>query len=529
MADHLKATGVSVRALVLFALMGTAPALWAQSPPPPMFTTANVYHPPANNGPTDDESLTPGQKNIVIGVHGWTSYPELWWLNGNNSWNDPEQGNPGMRSAILDALGSDASSWDTWGVNWSEGAAGGVGAPSTSNEINAQLQGQYIANIVASGDYTTVDLIGHSLGARVIETAAEILRQVKPSIYIQTTFLDAYQPYNWGLIFGSASNFSEQYYTTTDVLSGNLTAGQFPNCLNVNMDAFVQPRPADYVFPPAPAQLDDEYWQHNSPAFFYRYTALNPTAAQYGGYGYALSPMSGNMNPGANANYATGQNLTLNADGSISNQTKLAPVVDVAANKASLNLGTTTSSGNANTIFDTTAGTASLTAYGPSDPSPPATAFSYVDYPITFTQPVNYFQFNYTWLDMIDGDGQFTFYINVPSQILFAPNYDALLWATDSSTGFAGTTLSTGKIIWTGVNGSNQTTTAPLPAGTYELRFRLDTLDGTQSAFQISDFQAGLLAQAVPEPGCLLMVASAGAFALLRRDRRRSCGAISVQ
>jgi hypothetical protein len=468
----------------------------ADTPAAPALVTANIY-----NAPLPSETLHNDRDNIVIGVHGWTSYPGLWWRDGSNSWNEP-----GMASALTTALGANASNWDVWGLDWTEGAAGTGGYPSTTNEINAQLQGQYIAKEVISGNYKFVHLMGHSLGARVIETAANIIKQVRPSITVQTTFFDAYQPYQWGLVFGSSADYADQYYTTLDVFSGNLTAGKFPNALNVNMDAFVQPRPADYNFS-TDNTLNDEYWQHNSPHFWYKATVQAPNNASYGGFGFALSKESGNAWPPKNPKYAVGQDLTLNADGSISAQATLPKVSTVAANAVSVKIQTSGITGSANTITDPVANTVIINAYD----STTATPVGYVNFTLHLAKPVNYFQFNYKWLDLIDGDGRLTFNVYHAGTGFFDPEYTQLLWATDSVNGFDATTLSTGKIIWTGSNG------ASLAAGDYELRFRLDDLDGTQTSIQIGDIQAGLLV--VPEPSSLFLIA-VGAIVLWQRDRR---------
>jgi hypothetical protein len=487
--------------------------LRAQTPSPaaPAFVTNNVYV-----APLASETLHNNRDNIVIGVHGWTSYPQLWWRDGTNSWNNPnaEPPNPGMGTTIQEALGANANKWDSWGLDWTQGAAGGGTAPSTANEINAQLQGQYIAyQVLTNGNYKFIHLMGHSLGARVIETAANIIKQVNPNIVIQTTFFDAYQPYNWGLVFGSSANYSDQYYTTLDNFSGYLTSGQFPNALNVNMDSQVPPRPADYNF--STNALNNEYWIHNSPHFWYKATARDSANAMYGGYGFALSKESGNTWPPNNPKFAMGQNVTLNADGSTTS-TQLRPVVDVAASKANLGLLNSAITGSANTIIDETANTASISAYA----STATTPVGYVNFAITLTQPANYFQFNYKWLDLLDGTGRLTFnvYSLTGGGFDLKQPFNSLLWATDSTTGFTDTTLSTGKIIWTGTDFFNNPTTLPLPAGSYELRFRLDDLAGTQTSIQIGNIQTGLLA--VPEPSSALLVLTIGLVMLTARPRR---------
>src|ERR1051325_52054 len=192
-------------------LLSTALAHAAPTAAPPAFTTANIY-----NAPIASETIHNDRANLIIGVHGWTADPNLRRLTGTDVCN-----NPGMKQTLTTALGANANQYDLWGLDWRQGANSGISnGPTTANEINAQLQGQYIAKMIASGNYTNVQLMGHSLGGRVVETASSILKQVRPGIKLQDTFFDAYTPYNWRLVYGSNATYADSYYTNLDTTSG---------------------------------------------------------------------------------------------------------------------------------------------------------------------------------------------------------------------------------------------------------------------------------------------------------------------
>lgn len=469
----------------------------ADTPPASPFVTDNQYH-----APIASEALHADRAKIAIGVHGWTSFPEWWWRTGPNSWTQP-----GVREAIQTAMGDQADQWDLWGLDWREGANHGTISPSTESEINAQLQGQYIARVVADGNYSHVHLLGHSLGGRVVETAAGLIRQVKPDATIHVTFLDAYTPYTWSRTYGSTATWAEHYYTSLDNISGSLTAAALPHALNVDMGAHVQDIPDDYV------PGDDfrmEYWRHNSPHQFYKRTAADPAGAAWGGYGFGLSRESGRDPwPAADAKFQKQQNVVLAADGS-STRTAISGVIEHAGNAFTRGIAESAITGRANASVNEAANTVTLSAFSAAD-----NQMGYVNLRLTTTQPVNFFEFNYEWLGLGGGNGRFTFTLHRDSQI-FPPQtaFNHLLWASDSEVGFE-RSLSTGRIMWTGLDAAFQPTSAPLAAGTYEMRFRLDYFEGEGISIRIGGIRGGLLA--VPGPGAALVLATAALAARRRR------------
>jgi pimeloyl-ACP methyl ester carboxylesterase len=483
-----------VRSLIVL-LLASAVSYAAGTPPAPAFATANVY-----NAPIASEALHTDRSNLIVGVHGWTSAPIYWWLTSTDAWN-----NPGMKDTLATALGANSGQYDLWGLDWSQGAAApGFAdvAPSTANEINAQLQGEYLARVIADLSYQKVQFMGHSLGGRVVETASAILKQVRPGITLQNTFLDAYTPYNWFRIYGSNATYADSYYTNLDTNSGTLTANQYPSALNVNMNAFVTARPAEYTF-------GDESWRHNAPHRFYKDTAADPNNAAYAGYGFANSIAGGKPFPPNAASKAAGQNIVLAADGS----TTAAPVTSVELrNPVSFPAAASALTGSENLALNEPSDTFTLSAF-----SAAGNQLGYGNFKIHLDQPVNFFEFNYNWGAIAAGTGRLTFYLRTPSSIPFTSDSNSLLWAMDSVNAFENTTLSTDRIIWTGTF-SGLTTTAPLGAGDYTLAFRLDYLSGENVSIQISNIHAALL---VPEPAILtLLFAASLALTFHRRSAK---------
>ncbi|MBL8746525.1 MAG: hypothetical protein JNK58_09240 [Phycisphaerae bacterium] len=467
------------------------------TPPASPFVTDNQFH-----APIESEALHADRSKIAIGVHGWTSFPEWWWRSGPNSWTQP-----GVRESIQTALGDQADEWDLWGLDWREGANHGTVSPSTEAEINAQLQGQYIARVVADGNYSHVHLLGHSLGGRVVETAAGLIRQIKPDATIHVTFLDAYTPYTWARTYGSTATWAEHYYTSLDNISGSLTATAMPHALNVDMGAHVQEIPDDYV-PGDNFRL--EYWRHNSPHQFYKRTAADPTGESWGGYGFGLSKESGRDPwPATDDKFARRQNVTLAADGSFT-RAAINGVIEQPANAITRGMVESAVKGSTNASLNEAQNTVTLSAF-----SAAGNQMGYVNLSLTTTQPVNFFEFNYEWLGLGGGNGRVTFTLHRDG-VIFPPQtaFNHLLWASDSSVGF-GQSLSTGRIMWTGLNNALQPTDEPLAAGTYEMRFRLDYFEGENISIRIGGIRGGLLS--VPGPGGFLLLVTAGLAAHRRR------------
>lgn len=93
----------------------------------------------------------------------------------------------------------------------------------TGNNIGEKLA----EKIVLLPNLKTVHLIGHSCGSFVIYGLCEKLKQLKPSINIQTTYLDPVSIYSgifwqYGVNnFGSCADFSDSYIDTKDTVPGS--------------------------------------------------------------------------------------------------------------------------------------------------------------------------------------------------------------------------------------------------------------------------------------------------------------------
>jgi len=167
--------------------------------------------------------------NLAVIVHGWTSNPTIWADDF---------------AAALDAqltnLGTD-DDWDIVAFDWREDAAKDSIfhiAPANVDALQAQVQGHYLAEHIASqtdeGGYEFVHLFGHSLGGRVVQSAATALSQLVDGPTVQTTFFDAYTPWDWDAAYGEDSDFADHYINTSDTLYVK-TAEPFPNAFNANV------------------------------------------------------------------------------------------------------------------------------------------------------------------------------------------------------------------------------------------------------------------------------------------------------
>lgn len=212
-----------------------------------------------NDGPAGS-----GRDNAVVMVHGWNSDPGAW----ANS----------MSSAIVNqlTLAGRADQWDTWSYDWSADADNGTLGPNATDVRNAQAHGQHLADWLirqtAGGGYQHVHLMGHSLGARVIDTASVKLRQA--GITLHTTFLDAYTPDNWSDFLGENADYSEHYYNED-------------NFIPDTQDTFVNAHNADVTDNGGPGRNtfgSGHSWPYN----WYRNSVNNGGVAAQG-YGYALS------------------------------------------------------------------------------------------------------------------------------------------------------------------------------------------------------------------------------------------------
>lgn len=231
--------------------------LFALAPVPALAYTLNGYT--FNDRPTGT-----GKPNIVVMVHGWNSSATDWPTS--------------MGSAIVNqlTLAGRANQWDTWSYDWASDASSGGVTPSEALLRNAQVHGQHLADWLirqtAGGGYQHVHLMSHSLGGRVIETAAVKLHQV--GLTLHQTFLDAYTPKAWEAVYGENADYAEHYYND-DVFIIE-TQDDFANAHNI--DVTDDGGPGGLTFGSG----------HSWPYQWYRNTVNNGGVAPQG-YGYALS------------------------------------------------------------------------------------------------------------------------------------------------------------------------------------------------------------------------------------------------
>lgn len=260
--------------VVALALLG-APA--SAAPPcnvPDPLVIPNVYHDPLAG------ELNGRTKAVVIS-HGVNSSPDAWVRDLANF--DGEQPWVGLQNSWIAALGAAANQWDVWGLDWREGSTGSA-IPATAQVGAAYLQGQFVAKRLLAANRTHVHLVAHSLGGRVIETAATMLRQAPNAPTVHTTFLDTYTPPFWQLVFGSTSTWSEHYYndgnhSPTAKDDPLFTQSNLPTAVNVNVTAVQGTKPQGY----------GDYWGHGWPIYFYRQTIRLNGADIFDGFGYPFS------------------------------------------------------------------------------------------------------------------------------------------------------------------------------------------------------------------------------------------------
>lgn len=423
------------------------------------------------NEPSPEHDVVEGRSNVVVAVHGWTSDPDIAFREGKAPWN-----NPGMRTALDRLLESQGNTgdWDIWGLDWREGAAIPEGSnskamPCTANEINAQVQGQWIAKtLLDHNEYDHVHLIGHSLGGRVIETASTMIKQVMPNATIHTTFLDAYSAYTWDRVFGSTADFTDHYYSSNDWLV-RMTNESFPAALNVDISTIVVPFDEHW-------EWGEQSWGHNAPVWFYRDTSLDPELDRYQGYGIALGrEFLGEAWPPTGAERGTGQlvTLTLGADPTLLETPSLEEVPGSTFQATIRPDDTVDTFGQVET-------TEELTTLSVSPDSP----ISWVVFQFETTTDTNSMEFEFNWSDTA-GAGRMMFFID-----------DEALWGTEPQTSLD-RWASSGRVMWTGMV-VRVPTEASLDSGTHELAFKLDMFTGTSLSIQVRGPRGSMLA--LPEP-----------------------------
>jgi len=401
--------------------------------------------------------------NVIVLIHGWTSNP-TYWANG-------------LRTSLINRLGADANKWDIWCLDWETDAAGTGGifdtSPSQMNELRSQIQGQFVAKTLLAQNYKNIHIYGHSLGGRVTETAATILSQAT-NAPIETTFLDAYTPYGWDLVYGSTSTWSEHVVNTDDV---PYTKDFFPNAYNIDVTAPKPPQPADW-----PADVN---YGHNWPRVWMKNTVDNYVTpnTKYAGLGYPIEMEKDPANFAPAAAHPRGVVDVFGADEDTIDKRNNAPG-QFLRNTAVV--GPTVCDKSDNVVVDN--GIATLTSAADQN--------EWVNFDYTTSQTTDYIEF------------EFEFTTDVSGLLSFRWDND-LTWAARDQFALTNQWEKTGKIMWRNSFGNRA-------AGAHTLSFRLDG-GSSGSSVELRTFSTGLLT--VPEPGvgAVLMI---GVMICTRRKRR---------
>jgi len=459
-----------MRATVLL-LLGAAAPLQAQTPPAPA-------NPNLNNTFNTPPVFTGNKNSISVAIHGYTSSPAQW--------------STAFEQSIANLYGN---KWDTWAFDWSQDAAGTAYAPTTTNIINAQLQGQFLAKTIIDDGYTNVHLYGHSLGGRVVQTAATILAQAPDAPKVQTTFLDPYTPSNWNLIYGTNAAWSDEIVNTTDWAGTN---SYLPNASNVDVTA-AGPLPKAQSLPNFTNQQQVDAWSaantagHSWPYQWYQNTISNYNANNPGysglGFGQSMEAQGANWPP----NSKPGSVTVMAQDGkTIASTSQLAAVGTI--NMQSLDPG------SANAVLNKSSDNVEVGENSISIDTD-ANDNEWVNLSLNLTAPINYIDFKFDF--STDDDGALSMRID-----------NSLLWAGLDEFALTDDDEDSGPIMMTSLSG--------LKAGQHTLSFRLDTSGDEDSDVDLSDITMGQLV--APEPSTLAVASAAAAILARRRTRQNLVG-----
>ncbi len=169
-----------------------------------LVSTAYTYWPIPLDG-IEMPTLEEGALHIVLVAHGLGDVPATW------------------SDGVASSLASDAPAVRAISLDWN---------PYASSTLRCSVDGMRIGAALAERWSTldsleSVHLIGHSCGSFVVQGFCETLAEARPTIRIQTTFLDPVTIYggffwNYGVDrFGRCADFAETYIDTGDTVPGS--------------------------------------------------------------------------------------------------------------------------------------------------------------------------------------------------------------------------------------------------------------------------------------------------------------------
>jgi len=159
---------------------------------------------PRNMADINFQSFKPEQPHVIILTHG---------VNDDlNTWVQP----------LLQIYRGKFDNTQIEGLDWSKHAQMPLRCAISGKRIGEQL-GEVLAT---SPTLVSVQLVGHSCGAFVIYGACQRLKQLKPQVLVQTTYLDPVSIYatqrDFGTRhFGDCADYSEAYIDTEDNVLGS--------------------------------------------------------------------------------------------------------------------------------------------------------------------------------------------------------------------------------------------------------------------------------------------------------------------
>jgi formylglycine-generating enzyme required for sulfatase activity len=253
------------------------------APTVPQWTTAITNTPSQRTYGTPPVKQS-GKDSLVVVTHGWQLYP----LPYDVSFVEV------MTNAIGQYLMNNGlSNWQVHAYEWVPNAWK-IDPDDALN--NAKQEGLKLGNCISTQGWSHIHLIGHSAGAGLIQTAAEIAKTNSPSTIVQCTFLDMYlgSDYAGRTNYGKLTDWSDSYYTR-DLETGSKTEGSLSNAYNVDV-----------------TQLDTNkdpvlYWSsdislghcsitessHGWPIDFYMNSITRNVTGDYGDFGFPFSVEGG--------------------------------------------------------------------------------------------------------------------------------------------------------------------------------------------------------------------------------------------
>lgn len=171
--------------------------------------------------------------------------------------------------------------WDVVAYDWSELAdtgGAGIDIPGPLNLEHVRQRaignGLGLGSMIEAYGYANVHLIGHSNGVWLVDSAAQRIKALAPTVSVQTTFLDAYTPFGIGdSSLGASANWADQYFTEGDL---PFTDTHLDNAFNVEITD-LDPEPNANV-------INRHGWAHE----WYRQT-VDPFDAIGQGWGFQRS------------------------------------------------------------------------------------------------------------------------------------------------------------------------------------------------------------------------------------------------